>query len=122
MSKNYIDVKIEKNDALNMLVERVEYWTQDKDEIALFEKMYDDYIFNGCFDGGEFDVISIVDNDWVNYTAIIRPEDKDFEKVLALYKKDGLGDVSCEDFDYYKINFIESVDDENDPTMFLVRL
>lgn len=122
MSKDYIEVKIEKNDALNMLVERVEYWTQDKDEIALFEKMYDDYIFNGCFDDGEFDVMSIVDNDWVNYTAIIRPEDKDFEKVLALYKKDGLGDVSCEDFDYYKINFIEAVDNDDNPKMFLVRL
>lgn len=119
---DYIMVKMNKEDALNALVERVRYWTDDEKEIGLFEKMYDDYIWNGCFDGGEFDVMSIVDNDWVNYTAIIRPEDKDFEKVLALYKKDGLGDVSCEDFDYYKINFIESVDDEDNPTMFLVRL
>lgn len=122
MSRDYINVKIEKNDALNMLVERVEYWTQDRDEIALFEKMYDDYIFNGCFDGGEFDVMSIVDNDWVNYTAIIRAGDEDFEKVLKVYKEQGLGDCSCEDFDYYKINFIEAVDDEENPKMFLVRL
>lgn len=120
--KDYINVRINKNDALDMLMDRVEYWTDDKDEQNLFEKMYDDYLWNGCFDDSEFDPMQIVDNDWVNYTAIIRPEDKDFKKVLELYKKDGIGDVSCEEFSYYKINFIEAVDNENEPTMFLVRL
>lgn len=120
--KNYINVQIESNDALNMLVDRVEYWTDDRAVVDLFAQMYENYIDGGCFDGGEFDVMSIVDNDYINYTQVIRASDEDFEKVLALYKKDGLGDVSCEDFDYYKINFIEAVDNEDDPSMFLVRL
>lgn len=119
---DYITVRIDKYDALNALVDRVRYWTQDEKEISLFEKMYDDYIWNGCFDGGDFDIMSIVDNDWVNYTAIIRADDEDYEKVLKVYKEQGLGDCSCEEFDNYKINFIEAVDDDEDPTMFLVRL
>lgn len=119
---DYITVRIDKDDALNALVDRVRYWTQDEKEIELFSKMYEDYIWNGCFDDGDFNIMSIVDNDWVNYTAIIRADDEDFEKVLKVYKEQGLGDCSCEDFDYYKINFIEAVDDDEDPTMFLVRL
>ena len=119
---DYITVKINKDDALNALVDRVKHWTDDCKEIELFSKMYEDYIWNGCFNGGDFDIMSIVDNDWVNYCVIIRPEDKDFKKLLKVYKKQGLGDCSCEDFEDYKINFIESVDDEDDPTMFLARL
>lgn len=119
---NYMTVKTTKEDALNALLERVRYWTDDEEEVGLFEKMYDNYIWNGCFDGGEFDVMQIVDNDWINYTAIITPEDKDWEKVLSVYKEQGLGDCSCYDFDEYKINYIEAVDDENEPAKFLVRL
>ena len=119
---DYITVKINKDDALTALVDRVRYWTQDDKIISLYEKMYDDYIWNGCFDGGDFNIMEIVDNDWVNYTAVISQGDEDFEKVLKLYKEQGLGDVSCEDFDYYKINFIEAVDNDEDPKMFLVRL
>lgn len=119
---DYIHVKMDKESALNMLLERVRYWTDDEEEVGLFEKMYDDYLWNGVFSESEFDVMQIVDNDWVNYTAIIRPDDSDFNKVLKLYKKQGLGDVSCEDFDEYKINFIEAVDNEDSPSMFLVRL
>ena len=117
-----ITIKIDEQELLDMLVERVRYWTQDEDEIKLFEKMYDDYIWNGVFTDSELDIMSIVDNDWVNYTTIIRPDNKDFEKLLKVYKEQGIGDCSCEDFEEYKINFIESVDNDNEPTMFLVRL
>ena len=119
---DYIHVKMDKESALNMLLQRVRYWTDDEEEVGLFEKMYDDYLWNGVFSESEFDVMQIVDNDWINYTAIIRPDDNDFKKLLKIYKKQGLGDVSDTDFDEYKISFIESVDDETNPTMFLVRL
>ena len=117
-----INVKIDETTALDMLVERVEYWTDDRDEIKLFEKMYRNSIDGGVFESIEFDPMVIVDNDWVNYCTIIRAGEKDFDKLVELYKRDGLTDVSCEDFEEYKISFIESVDDEDDPTMFLVRL
>lgn len=117
-----ITIKIDEQELLDMFVERVRYWTKDEDEIKLFEKMYDDYIWNGVFTDGEVDIMSIVDNDWVNYTAIVRKDDEDFEKLLKVYKEQGLGDCSCEDFSYYKISFIEAVDNEDEPSMFLVRL
>lgn len=117
-----INVKMDEQELLDMLVERVRFWTQDEKEISLFEKMYDDYIWNGVFTDGELDIMQIVDNDWVNYTAIVSQGEEDFKKLLKIYKRDGLGDVSCEDFKQYKINFIEAVDDEDEPTMFLVRL
>ena len=119
---DYMTVKMTKEDALNALLERVRYWTDDEEEVGLFEKMYDNAIWGGVFDGGEFDVMQIVDNDWVNNTAIITPEDKDWEKVLSIYKELGLCDCSCYDFDEYKINYIEAVDDENEPAKILVRL
>ena len=119
---DFITVKMDKETALNMLLERVRYWTDDEDEVGLFEKMYEDYLWNGVFSESEFDVQNIVDNDWINYTAIITPEDKDFAKLLEIYKEQGLGDCSETDFEEYKISFIESVDDETNPSMFLVRL
>ena len=119
---DYINVKMDKESALNMLLQRVRYWTDDEEEIGLFEKMYDDYLWNGVFSESEFDVMQIVDNDWINYTAIIRPDERKIKKLLKICKKQGLGDVSDKDFDYYKINYIEAVDDETNPSMFLVRL
>lgn len=117
-----ITVKMDEQYLIDELVERVKYWTQDEEEISLFEKMYDDYVWNGVFTDSEVDIMQIVDNDWVNYTAIIRPDDTDFEKLLKVYKEQGLGDCSCEDFDEYKIKFIEAVNDDEEPSMFLVRL
>ena len=100
-----INIKIDEQELLDMLVDRVKHWTQDENEIKLFKKMYDDYILNGVFTDSEVDIMSIVDNDWVNYTAIIRKDDEDFKKLLKVYKEQGLGDCSCEDFEEYKISF-----------------
>lgn len=41
---DYIHVKMDKESALNMLLQRVRYWTDDEEEVGLFEKMYDDYL------------------------------------------------------------------------------
>lgn len=120
--RDFISVKMCPEDMLELLVNRVRYWTEDEDVVSLYEKMYDDYIFNGCFETGEFDVKQIVDNDWVNYTAVISEGDTDFEKLSKVYEEQGRGDCSSEDFDEYKISFIEAVDDEQNPKMFLVRL
>ena len=94
-------VRIDEEQAVEMLVERVSYWTQDSEVIALYEKMYTNYVYGGVFDGGEFDIMVIVDNDYINYTRIISE-----------------GDCSCEtDI----CDFIEAVDDDEEPKMFLVR-
>lgn len=103
--------------ALNLLCERVKIWRGGK-RAELFNKMYERYIDEGLFASCEFDVMQIVDNDIINYCSIIGEDEKDFKKLLKLYKK-GEYDVSCEDFEEYKISFIEAVSD--DETMILIR-
>lgn len=116
-----INIKIDETTALDMLVERVEYWTDDKDIVALYQKMYENFIDGGVFESMEFDPMGIVDNDWVNYCGVIAAGDQDFDKPVELYKKQGLGDVSCEQFEYNKISYIEAVDDDVEPSKFLIR-
>lgn len=112
-----INVKIDESTALDMLCERVRFW-RSGEQAELFDKMYENYVYNGCFDGCEFDVNSIVDNDVVNYCSVVGDDEKDFNKLLELHKQ-GEYDVSCEDFEEYKVSFIEAVSD--DETMILIR-
>lgn len=111
-------VRIDEETAIEMLVERVKFWTDDSDVIDLYEKMYNNYIYSGVFEGAEFDVKVIVDNDYINYTRIITRYDEEFTDLLQVYKENGIGDCSCET---EICDFIESVDSEKKPTMFLVR-
>lgn len=108
-------VEIDNDTALEMLMDRVRFWTSNPDVIELYEKMYSGYVDDGCFEGGEFDVMQIVDNDYVNYCSTISPEDEDFDEIVKAYK-DGERDISCSDFGY---SFIEAVNE--DETLALVR-
>lgn len=112
-----ITVKIENKTALNMLMNRVKFWRSDSTTLELFEKMYENYINNGFFEDCEFDVMKIVDNDVVNWCSEINKGDKDFKKLLKLYKK-GEYDISCECLDC-GASFIEAASD--DETAILIR-
>lgn len=70
-----INVKIDEDVLLNMLMERVEYWTQDEITYKLFEIYYRESIECGLFEGLPLDITDIVDNDYVNYTAVLTPEE-----------------------------------------------
>lgn len=61
-----ITVKIDKYDLLELLLDRVEFWNKDTDVKKLYEVYYSELIDNGCFDGAELDIKSIVDNDYIN--------------------------------------------------------
>ena len=108
-----INVLIDEEEFLYMLLERCDAWTVSHNNKDLFEKMYQNYIDGGCFDGAELNIMSIVDNDVVNYCSIVEKGEKDFKKLLKLYKK-GEYDVSCEDFKEYRISYIEAVSDDED--------
>ena len=69
-----VTVTIDEDVLLGMLMDRVNDWTTE--DADLFEKMYENRIWGGCFEGMEFDVNSIVDNDYVNNTTIITREDE----------------------------------------------
>lgn len=83
-------IHIDNEQALDMLVERVKFWTDDLDVIALFENFYEERIVCGWFEGTEFDVKSIVDNDYVNWTSVytedeMKQEEIDERLVVAKY-------------------------------------
>ena len=81
-----ITVRMDEQDAIDLLVKRVECWTDDSEVIELFEEYYTNMVEGGCFDGADFDVMSIVDNDYINNTSIITREK--FEKDRDEYIKE----------------------------------
>lgn len=83
-----INIQMDSDDMINALVDRVGAWTDDGEVIDLFEQYYTNAVDNGCFDGCEFDVMSIVDNDYVNNTSIIDREE--FDKKREEYIKEQL--------------------------------
>ena len=103
-----ITVQIEESDALEMLEDRVEFWTKDHDVIDLFDQMYTNYLENGLFDGCNFDVMAIVDNDYINYCSVIDDSDSNFEKIMEL-ALEGERDISCENLGY---SYIEAFNEE----------
>lgn len=109
---------IEEDELYNMLIERLEQWTQDRDIINLYGKMYENYIDGGVFECMTIDIAEIVDNDWVNYCSIIAEGDSEFDDLKKIYDAQGLGDCSCESDCY---SYIEAVDNEDKPKLFLVR-
>ena len=109
-----VTVQMEDYELLDMLLDRLSYWDRD-DERDLYEQMYQNMLINGCFEYGEFNVNSIVDNDVVNYCSVLYKEDykEDFEKLLELYHN-GEYDVSCESFENISPSFIEAVSDDEE--------
>ena len=107
-------VNIDNDRAVDMLLERLKFWTDDGTTHHLYEKMYNNYVAGGVFDGGEFDVMTIVDNDYVNWCTVIEEGDDAYKDIKRLYYKQGLGDISCEHCGY---SYIEAEYDGS----FLVR-
>ena len=66
-----VTVKIDEDELLNMLMNRVKYWTDDEDKLELFEKFYENRVYGGCFNDTELDIMAIVDNDYNNNTSIV---------------------------------------------------
>jgi hypothetical protein len=100
-------VNIDNDTALKMLINRLKFWTDDADTIALYEQMYKHYIDGGVFDSIDFDVMQIVDNDFINWCDVISPDDDCYDDIKALYDCEGITDISCEEKNH-GYNFIES--------------
>ena len=107
----YINVRIDEDTALQMLNERVKFWTDDEVKARLFETMYQYRLESGYFDGGEFDVMCIVDNDYINNCIVLYPDEPDYKKARKVYDEQGLGDCSCEDC---VGNYIEAYDEDSE--------
>lgn len=112
--KDYIEVRIDKDDAIDMLMNRLtDRWVDDDDVYDLFEQMYTQYVNDGVFDGQEFNVPMIVDNDYVNYCDIIREDDSRYEECVEALES---GDYEI------KSGYIEAYKELDDGEyIFLVR-
>ena len=68
-------VTIDEDTLLEMLLDRLEYWTSDEDVIALYRNYYKKLIDCGCFEGCKLDIMNVVDNDYINNLITISKED-----------------------------------------------
>lgn len=115
---NYSTVKICNDDLRDMLFERLKTWNLSLKEADLFEQMYENAIYDGMFDGAEFNVMRIVDNDVNGSCKIINENNPAFKKIKKLWKKD------IREFDGNALNlgdfsYIEAA--SKDLTMFLIK-
>lgn len=63
-----ITINIEEDTLYDMLMERLEFWTdRGSDVYDLFGEYYSNMVYGGCFDGMTLDINAIVDNDYVNW-------------------------------------------------------
>ena len=69
-----VTVTVDENTLLEMLLDRLEFWTSDEDAINLYRDYYEGLVYSGCFEGCNLDIMSIVDNDYINNFATISKE------------------------------------------------
>ena len=75
-----VTIKIDEDTLLEMLLDRVEYWTSNEDVIELYSEYYKDLIYSEYFEDTELDINYIVDNDYINYFTTISKDDfKDYD-------------------------------------------
>ena len=87
-----INVKIHETTLLNLLMDRLEYWTTDTNVLELYKNYLKELIDCGYFEGEELYVDLIVDNLYINDTAVTDREGLsqqynidvyDYDKILA---------------------------------------
>lgn len=88
-------VNIDNDVAIDMLIDRVCFWTDDPDVIELYTEYYDNLVNSGGMDGIDFDVKAIVDNDYINWTIVVDKED---------INNDDEYDIICECGDLYLVS------------------
>lgn len=101
-----IRVLIEEDELLDMLIERVEHWTNDPKIIALYSDMYENYIDNGVFDDSEINIMQLVDNDYINYCQVLYEGEDIYDAVNRSYLENGIGE--CYDDDGNYLGYIEA--------------
>ena len=110
---SYVNVKIDSEDLLEMFMDRVKVWTSNDEVLDLFEKYYDHAIDNGYFEDAELNIMSIVDNDYVNYTSVWCEGDTEWEEnEVSKHIEEG-------EYELGYSSYIEAVSD--DKKMVLVR-
>ena len=93
-----VTIQIDEDTLLEMLLDRLEYWTSDEDVINLYKDYYEWLVYSGCFEGCKLDIGIIVDNDYVNNLKAIGKEDfetwniesEEDDRIVALNEEEDL--------------------------------
>ena len=86
-----INVQVDEETLLDLVMQRMEYWTTNSYVLNLYEQYLKDLIDEGCFEGNNLDISVLIDNLYINDTQIMDEEDlkkndidiNDSEKVLV---------------------------------------
>lgn len=76
-----INLWINKEDLLNLLMGRIEYWTGDKGTLGLYNQYLRDLIDSGYFKGVKLDINSLIDSLYIQ-TIIMDKEELDENGLL----------------------------------------
>ena len=95
-------ITISEDLALDLLLDELDKWHPNDDVRELFARYYEQEISSGVYDNGEFDPMSIVDNDWVNWKEVITKsefedydiENEDDDRIICKYGNLYLIDVT----------------------------
>ena len=98
-----ITVKIDESDLLECLMNRVKWHTDDAIEQNLYNVYYSELINNGCFEGAEFNVKKIVDNDITDFT--ICHGIKDIMKEFNEDEKEAKKRIVAEYYGWYLVRY-----------------
>ena len=93
-----VTVTVDEDTLLEMLLDRLEFWTSDEDVINLYKDYYKGLVYSRYFEGCNLDIMSVVDNDYINYLATISKEDFEQwgiesevdDKIVAFNEKEDL--------------------------------
>lgn len=93
-----VTVTVNEDTLLEMLLDRLEFWTSDEDVINLYRDYYEGLVYSGCFEGCNLDIMMVVDNDYCNNLATISKEDFEQwgieseidDKIVAFNEKEDL--------------------------------
>lgn len=96
-----VTVTVDEDTLLEMLLDRLRFWISDEDVIDLYKDYYEGLVYSGYFEGCNLDIMSIVDNDYINNLTTISKED--FEQYDIEDKTDDKIVASNEEEDLYLI-------------------
>lgn len=90
-----INCKTHEDDLIEMLYDRVCFWTNDEEVRELYRKYYEACVYGGLFEGAEINIMVIVDNDYINWLDVMtdeelneafdEPEERTQERVCMRY-------------------------------------
>lgn len=72
-----VNVKIDEDTLVEMLMDRLDSWNPTDEAETLYQDYYENLVYEHVFDGREFDVYKIVDNDWVNNLSVVGEDEMD---------------------------------------------